>query len=136
MPQLISLSQTPTPKRPIITTCPHCNCTLSYMEDEIERVDNDAMGVLCPNCEEPIVTKRITPFTFPETFSHMTSGNPVSNEKIQEMVNETLNTLSKSDLSEYACVATGDVIVFGCNLEDEVEIIVARNYWTDSIFKE
>lgn len=136
MPQLISLPNTSSPKRPIIRTCPHCNCTLSYMEDEVERVDNEGMGVLCPNCEVPIVTKRIKPFTFPETFSHMTSDRPVSDEKIQDMVNQTIHTLSKSDLGEYTYVATGDVIVFGYNLEDEVGVIVARNYWEDSIFKQ
>lgn len=51
-------------KTPIITTCPHCQYTISYTEDEVERVDDDGLGVICPNCNESIVLEHIEPLHF------------------------------------------------------------------------
>lgn len=137
MPQLISLSQTPTSKPPIVTTCPHCNCTLSYMEDEVERVDNEGMGVLCPNCEEPIVTEHIKLFTFPDTFYHFGTNetSKLTNEETQHYVDIVKHKLQQEcKVGEYAFTGTGDTMVFGFKFEDEDEIIVAKNYWEESVF--
>ena len=74
MPQIVVPPENKIPeKRPIITTCPRCNYTISYTEDEVERVTNDGVGVLCPNCNEPIVLEHIEPFTFPDTFYHFST---------------------------------------------------------------
>ena len=138
MPQLISLSQNPAPKPPIVTTCPHCNCTLSYMEDEVERVNNEGVGVLCPNCEEPIVTKRIKPFTFPDTFYYCGESAGVvslTDEEIQSKVDAIEHKLQEDlKVGEFTFTATGNTIIFGLKFEDEDEIIVAKNYWEDSVF--
>ena len=64
MPQIVAPPETKYKTEPIITTCPHCNYTISYTEDEVERVDNDGMGIICPNCNNSIVTEHIVPFTF------------------------------------------------------------------------
>ena len=75
MPQIVAPPENKIPeKRPIITTCPHCQYTISYTEDEVERVENDGMGVLCPNCNKPIVLEHIEPFTFPDTFYHCSTS--------------------------------------------------------------
>lgn len=53
MPQIISPPENKTTeKRPIITTYPHCQYTISYTKDEVDRVENDGLGVICPNCNE------------------------------------------------------------------------------------
>lgn len=66
MPQIIASPENKTiNKRPIITTCPHCQYTIAYTEDEIERVNNESMGVICPHCKGVIETEHIEPFTFP-----------------------------------------------------------------------
>lgn len=138
MPQLISLSQTSTPKHPIVTTCPHCNCTLSYMEDEVERVDNEGVGVLCPNCKEPIVLEHVEPFTFPDTFYHFGTNetSKLTNEETQRYVDIVKRKLQQEcQVGEYTFTGTGDTMVFGFKLEDEDEIIVAKNYWEESMFK-
>lgn len=141
MPEIISPPKNKiSKKRPIITTCPNCQYTISYTEDEVERVTNDGNGILCPNCDEVIVTEPIEPFTFPNTFCyHGEKDGAVSltNEQVQKYVNIVKHALQQeTKVGEYTSAGTGDTMVFGFKFEDEDEIIVAKNYWVDSIFKE
>lgn len=110
MPQIVAPPKNEViEKRPIITTCPHCQYTISYTKDEVERVDNDGLGIMCPNCDEPIVLEHIEPFTFPDTFYHFGTSE--------------------------GAVCLSDDMVFGFKLEDEDAIYVAKSYWQDSVFK-
>lgn len=126
-------------KRPIITTCPHCQYTISYTEDEVGRVENDGIGVICPNCNESIVLEHIEPFTFPDTFYHFgTSEGAVclSDDEIQRYVDIVKRKLQQEcQVDEYTFSGTGDTMVFGFKFEDEDEIIVAKNYWVESVFR-
>ena len=120
MPQIVSPPEAQqATQTPVITTCPHCNYTISYTEDEVERVTNDGVGVLCPNCEEPIVAEYIEPFTFPDTFYHFGSGdevNPLSDEETQHYVDIVKRILQqKCKVGEYT---------------------VAKDYWEESVFQE
>lgn len=141
MPQIIASPENKTiNKRPIITTCPHCQYTIAYTEDEIERVNNESMGVICPHCKGVIETEHIEPFTFPKTFSHFGEGKDVrhlTDEEVQSYVDNVKRKLEQElKVDEYTFTGTGDTIVFGFKLEDEDKIIVAKNYWTDSVFYE
>ena len=141
MPQIVAPPENKIPeKRPIITTCPHFKYKISYTEDEVERVIDNGVGVLCPNCEEPIVTKHVEPFTFPDTFYYcgVSKGAAyLSNEEVQECVNIVRRKLQQElKVGEYAFTGTGDTMVFGFKFEDEDVIYVAKNYWEDSVFKE
>ena len=141
MPQIISPPESKIPeKRPIITTCPNCQYTISYTEDEVDRVENDDLGVICPNCNKSIVLEHIEPFTFPDTFYHFgTSEGAVclSDDEVQQYVNVVKCKLQQEcQVGEYTSVGSGDTMVFGFKMEDEDEIIVAKNYWTDSVFYE
>ena len=141
MPQIVSPPENKIPeKRPIITTCPHCQYTISYTEDEVERVTNDSVGILCPNCDEPIVTKHIGPFTFPDTFYHFgTSEGAVclSDDGVQKYVDIVKRKLQQEcQVGDYTFAGTGDTMVFGFKFEDEDEIIVAKNYWEESVFRQ
>ena len=125
-------------KQPIITTCPHCQYTISYIEDEIDRVDNDGFGIICPNCNEPIVLEHIEPFTFPDTFYHFGTREGavcLSDKGVQHYVDIVKRKLQQElEVGEYTFAGTGDTMVFGFKFEDEDEIIVAKNYWSDSVF--
>ena len=140
MPQIIAPPKSQHQNEPIITTCPHCHYTISYTEDEVERVDNESMGVLCPQCREVIETKRIVPFTFPDTFYHCgeSEGSAhLSDEEVQSYVNIIKRQLQQEiKVGEFAFTATGDTIIFGLKFEGEDNIIVAKNYWEESIFHE
>lgn len=143
MPQIVAPPENKAiEKRPIITTCPHCNYTISYTEDEVERVENDGVGVECPNCGEVIVTKHIEPFTFPDSFYHFGNGDDenllhiLSDEETQNYVDIVKHKLQQEcQVGEYTFTGTGDTMVFGFKKEDEDVIFVAKNYWEDSVFR-
>lgn len=140
MPQIVAPPENKTiESRPIITTCPHCNYTVSYTEDEVERVANDGEGFMCPNCDEPIVVKQIEPFTFPDTFYYFGGEDAVllDDNRVQKLVDVVKRKLQEElKVGDYTFTGTGDTKVFGFKFEDEDEIIVAKNYWKDSVFKE
>lgn len=140
MPQIIAPPENKTTeKHPIITTCPHCQYTISYTEDEVERVDNESMGVYCPHCGDVVETEHIEPFTFPDTFYCFGSGKNtvhLSDKEIQSNVNIVKRKLQQElKVGEYTFIGSGDTMVFGFKLEDEDMIIVAKNYWEDSVFR-
>lgn len=140
MPQIISPPENKIPeKRPIITTCPHCQYTISYTEDEVERVENDGLGVICPNCNESIVLEHVEPFTFPDTFYHFDVDKGtvcLSDDEVQRYVNIVKRKLQQEcNVGEHVFTGSGDTMVFGFKFEDEDVIFVAKNYWSDSVFR-
>lgn len=140
MPQIIAPPKSQPQTEPITTTCPHCHYTISYTTDEIERVSNNAVGVLCPQCGEVIETTHITPFTFPDTFYHYGESEGtarLSDEEIQYYVDIVKRQLQQElKVGEYKFTGTGDTIVFGFKFEDEDVIYVAKNYWEETVFHE
>ena len=140
MPKIVAPPESQPQNEPIITTCPNCQYTISYTEDEVEHVDNESMGVICPHCGGVVETEHIEPFTFPDTFYHFgTSEGAVclSDDEVQQYVNVVKCKLQQEcQVGEYTSAGSGDTMVFGFKLEDEDEIIVAKNYWTDSVFYE
>ena len=139
MPQIIAPPESQPQNEPIITTCPHCQYTISYTEDEVECVDDDGLGVICPNCNKSIVLEHIEPFTFPDTFYHFgTSEGAVclSDDEVQRYVDIVKRKLQQEcQVGEYTFTGSGDTMVFGFKMEDEDVIFVAKNYWSDSIFR-
>lgn len=139
MPQIVAPPKNKTIEtKPIITTCPHCQYTISYTEDEVERVDNESMGIYCPHCEGVIETEHISPFTFPNTFYHFDTNeaSKLTDEETQHYVNIVKRKLQQElEVGDYIFTATGDTMVFGFKMEDEDLIFVAKNYWEDSVFR-
>ena len=140
MPQIVAPFENKiSEKHPIITTCPNCQYTISYTEDEVERISNDGLGVMCPNCDEPVVTEHIEPFTFPDTFYHFDASKGavcLSDDRVQEYVNIVKRKLQQEcQVGEYTFTGSGDTMVFGFKFEDEDVIFVAKNYWEDSVFR-
>lgn len=138
MPQIVSPPENKTnEKQPIITTCPNCQYTISYTEDEVERVDNESMGVYCPHCGGVVETEHVEPFTFPDTFYHFDTNetSKLTNKETQHYVDIVKRKLQQEcQMGEYTFTGTGDTMVFGFKFEDEDVIIVAKNYWEDSVF--
>ena len=139
MPKIVAPPETKSKTEPIITTCPHCQYTISYTEDEVERVDDDGLGIICPNCNESIILEHVEPFTFPDTFYHFgTSEGAVclSDDEVQHYVDIVKRKLQQEcKVGEYAFAGIGDTMVFGFKFEDEDVIYVAKNYWEDSVCK-
>ena len=124
-------------KRPIITTCPHCQYTISYTEDEVERLGVETVGVYCPNCNRTIETDHIVPFTYPDSFYHFGKAENsvhLTNEEVQRHVDIVRRRLQEErEIGEYSFSGSGDTMVFGFKMEDEDLIFVAKNYWEDSV---
>lgn len=140
MPQIIAPPKSQPQNEPIITTCPNCQYTISYTEDEVDHVDNESMGVICPHCGGVVETEHIEPFTFPDTFYHFSVSEDavcLSDDEVQQYVNVVKCKLQQEcQVGEYTSAGSGDTMVFGFKMEDEDEIIVAKNYWSDSVFHE
>ena len=139
MPQIVAPPENKKiEKHPIITTCPHCQYTISYTEDEVERVENDGLGIICPHCEELIITEHIAPFTFPDSFYHFSADDGavyLSDDEVQKYVDIVKHKLQQErQVGEFAFTATGDTMVFGFKFKDEDVIYVSKNYWEDSVF--
>ena len=140
MPQIVAPPESQSKNEPIITTCPHCHYTISYTEDEVDRMSNNAMGIFCPQCGEEIETEYVEPFTFPKTFFHFSVDKgsvDLSNEEVQSYVNIVKRKIQEElKIGEYTFTGSGDTMVFGFKFADENQIIVAKGYWSDSVFKE
>lgn len=136
MPQIVAPPENKIPeKRPIITTCPNCQYTISYTEDEVDRVDNESMGVYCPHCGGVVETEHIEPFTFPNTFYHF-GTICLSDDEVQHYVDIVKRKLQQEcQVGEHTFTGSGDTMVFGFKMEDEDVIYVAKNYWEDSVFR-
>ena len=137
MPQIVAPPESQSHNEPIITTCPNCQYTISYTEDEVEHVNNESMGVICPHCRGVVETEHIEPFTFPDTFYHFGTNetSKITNEETQHYVDIIKRKLQQEcQVGEYTFTGSGDTMVFGFKFEDEDEIIVAKNYWEDSIY--
>ena len=138
MPQIIAPPEHEFQVGPIITTCPHCHYEISYTEDEVDRVSNNAMGIVCPHCEGVIEIKYVESFTFPDTFYCFGSGKDtahLSDKEIQSNIDIVKRELQQElKVGEYKFIGSGDTMVFGFKFENEDMIIVAKNYWEDSVF--
>lgn len=138
MPKIVAPPEIKPKIEPIITTCPNCHYTISYTEDEVERVDNEVMGVYCPQCGGVIETGRIVPFTFPDTFCHF--NNAANNKQIQEAIDTVKRDFVIFPEDNFDYVLQGGVAVFGYVEEDGNKvyhhIVVAKEYWEEEILVE
>ena len=133
MPKIISPPENKIPeKRPIVTTCPNCQYTISYTEDEVERVDEKALGIYCPNCGAVIELVHIEAFTFPDTFYHYQSKN-LDKEEAQKVVDRMKTVLKQLKVGDHTFIASGNTIVFGFKFEDETHIYVTQDYWEEIV---
>ena len=119
-------------------TCPNCENLLSYEKEDVEIGHYGCECITCPECgEEILITgERIMPPTFPQTFYHLGSGKKISDKNIQEMVNKVVDNIKIADVGDFYSMATGDTMVVALKNEDSTDIIVAKDYWEDTLTDE
>ena len=119
-------------------TCPNCENSLSYEKEDVEIGHYGCECITCPECGEKILItgERIMPPTFPQTFYHFGSGKKISDKNIQEMVNKVVDNIKKADVGDFYVTATGDTMVVALKNEDSTDIIVAKDYWEDTLTDE
>ena len=119
-------------------TCPNCENLLSYEKEDVEIGHYGCECITCPECGEKILItgKRIIPPTFPQTFYHFGSGKKISDKDIQEMVNKVVDNIKIANVGDFYSMATGDTMVVALKNEDNIDVIVAKDYWEDTLTDE
>lgn len=119
--------------------CSFCNTEFFYTENELIDVNEEYIGLICPQCGNQIEIYKIDDTKFPENFYCFRNGKILANDEIQEYVNRVKENLIKSeDNFDYSYVACGDTIVFGVKFLDNdtstISIYVAKNYYECEIY--
>ena len=119
-------------------TCPNCENLLSYEKEDVEIGHYGCECITCPECgEEILITgERIMPPTFPQTFYHFGSGKKISDKNIQEMVNKVVDNIKRADVGDFYVTATGDTMVVALKYDNSIDVIVAKDYWEDTLTDE
>lgn len=119
-------------------TCPNCENLLSYEKEDVEIGHYGCECITCPECGEKILItgERIMPPTFPRTFYHFSDGKKISDKNIQEMVNKVVDNIKIANVGDFYSMATGDTMVVALKYEDSTDVIVAKDYWEDTLTDE
>lgn len=118
------------------TQCPFCNTKIGYFETDLNQFNNLKCPICCrefrPDWEEPTEN-----FIFPKTFYKFGEeeySKKLSNAEIQQYVDEVRNAEPNLKAGKWVFAGSGDTIVIGLKMEEEFEIIVAQNYYSDSMY--
>lgn len=121
--------------------CPNCESTLLYEKSDVKIGCLGCEVVYCPECgyDVMISAQRIMPPTFPQTFYRFgkyEAAKKVSDEETQRMINEVLKEINTLEVGGFFRVATGNTSVIALKYQDEIDIIVAKDYWEDTLINE
>ena len=117
--------------------CEKCNAELEYNKDDVFIGEWGMKYIHFPCCEENILVSedRYMPITWPTTFCHTNKENAVEidDERVSDYVAEIKKNLMSRESGDYNIISTGDCFVFGYKTEEEIEIIVTKDYYSDFI---
>ena len=71
-----------------------------------------------------------------DEFFSFGNGVRLTDAEIQEMIDDVVNSLLKSEAGDFKTTATGDTCVTGIRYEDEITIMVSRGYDEATLFLE
>lgn len=117
--------------------CQECNAELEYDRVDIFIGEYGLGYITCPCCNEiiPVTQERIKPIIFPDTFAHTDSSNAkdVDDKTITDYAEEIKQELWGSVPGDWAMRGTGNCLVLGNKTEDELNIVVTKDYYSDFI---
>ena len=118
--------------------CPTCENLLLYEKEDVKIGYLGCESITCPECGTEMLTtgERVMPPTFPQTFFHFGDGTKASDKDTQEMVNKAVDNIKKAEVGDFYIMATGDTMVVALKYEDDIDIIVTRDYWEDTLTNE
>lgn len=119
--------------------CNFCNTEFFYTENELIDVNEEYIGLICPQCGNQIEIYKINDTKFPENFYYFGNGKNIPDNEIQEYINRIVENLRRSkDDFDYNIMACGDTVVFGIKfLDDDIPVIsiyVSKNYYKCEIY--
>lgn len=125
------------PKRHI---CEECGAELGYDKEDVHIGWMGCEYATCPACGREIVVsaKRVQPPTWKETFYHIsveTGAVDIKDIKIKAYVDEAVKHLCSDAWKpgEFYFAGVDNLLVLGIKWEDNVDIYVTKDYWTDNI---
>lgn len=106
-----------------------CGAELEYVTSDRVADENRNMGVKCPVCGKFVVDTYKNPFQYPDAFYNMGSNaKELSDEEVQQLINQCLKNLDKSRDWDYIYNLTGNTGVFTFYNGEETEVFVCKNY--------
>lgn len=119
--------------------CNFCNTDFFYTKNELVDLNEEYVGLICPQCGNPIEIYKINDKKFPENFYYFGNGKNLSNNEIQEYIDTITENLRKSeDDFDYSFMGCGDTMVFGIKFLDNdtptISIYVTKNYYQCDIY--
>ena len=118
--------------------CPTCENLLLYEKEDVKIGYLGCESITCPECgtEMLITGERIMPPTFPQTFFHFGDSAKASDKDTQEMVNKAVDNIKSANVGDFYSISSGDAMVVALKDEDSTDIIVAKDYWEDTLTDE
>ncbi len=118
--------------------CINCGKLIGYDDNDVYFTKNDdgftGLGIDCPHCRHVILTKIVKEGKYPDAFSQYGDGAKISDIRIQEYIDETIDELKNGE-DDYCYIGCEDAIVFGfLNDDDSIVIYVAKNYQEATIY--
>ena len=117
--------------------CPHCGCAIGYAKDETymgcDKDGNDGLVIDCPNCGDMILVEQCDPMEWPKAFFHFGVGEDaahLSDDEIQKMIDKCVRNMMVDKDNEYYYVGSGDVMVYTFWEDDNIDVYVAKNYYS------
>lgn len=117
--------------------CEKCNAELEYDKSDMFIGEYGLGYITCPCCKEiiPVTQERIKPIIFPDTFVHTDKSNAkdIDDKTIADAVEEIIEKMWGYKPGEWATFATGNCFVLGYKTEDDINIVVTKDYYSDFI---
>ena len=143
--QKVKEAQSMWPKR---VMCENCQAELEIEESDVFVGEFGCHLFKCPCCNEtnPIDGfDRDTPPIFRKTFFHYSvtkdgtvKSKHIPDNEVQEMIDKCVHRLISEDVEagEFSVQGRGDTVVYAFKYEDCIEILVAQDYYEDTLFED
>ena len=121
--------------------CWECGCELECTEEDMRDGPGGAMYITCPECGDEVlidshdgVALNSNNIQFPKHFWKLGDAAPVEDERVQEAIRKLLKQMEESDMEDFTYWATGDSMVIVMDMDDEIQVIVAKDYYECNIY--
>ena len=141
--QKVKEAQSMWPKR---VFCDECYAELEIEENDVFVGEFGCHLFKCPCCGREVAIdgiERDTPPTFRQTFWHTfvdksNDTKHIEDDEVQQMINHCVSNLVSDDVEagEFSMQGIGDTIVYAFKYEDSIEILVAQDYYEDTLFED
>ena len=136
------------PEYPKRVFCDECYAELEIEESDVFVGEFGCHLFKCPCCGRKVALdgiERDTPPTFKKTFFHYSAtkegtaqSRHIPDDEIQRMINKCVSNLISDDVEagEFSVQGTGDTVVYAFKYEDCIDIVVAQDYYEDTLFED